>query len=498
MTPAISIGGGQGMHRAVIALVCAAVMCAAMALPGAAAADDERAAERAVFTDIAKELTAQIRADPAARATDGSTGPPKLAIAPFKDDALPLAPALGREFNDLLTAELLAVPEKSFRVMSRDSLKALIEDIFETDGTGTADGNVIAALLESTQVERIGAEILTVSYEATNRDGGTLAQAAPRRLPWRREYGQDLSAHTFDVAVEQAVRVLSSSAPDLALLRLGGIRFQASGQLTGFSHYLEDSLSVAFKAEYANAVSGRSLRVEGVELSAEELNAMRGVEAPESNLRNENLGAGAGAYTLTGSYWPQGEIIEIRLSLTAAGGGSTGWKGAVFESDIGQVALRPSGDFGTWRRKDGIGPIAFTLTTDNGQDPVYRVGEKMNLIVQADRDIWLRCYYLQQDGMVFQIFPNPYQSESAIAGGRPHTIPGQNFPFDFDILPPAGKELVKCFALGADIAGHLPPEFTQDEFAPLPPAMKHNLPRLFRALKGVAMTEQSMVINVVE
>ena len=127
-----------------------------------------------------------------------------------------------------------------------------------------------------------------------------------------------------------------------------------------------------------------------------------------------------------------------------------------------------------------------------------RVGEKMTLLVQTDRDVWLHCYYLQQDGKVFQIFPNPFQSETAIAGGRPHTIPGQRFPFDFDILPPAGKELVKCFALGANVANRLPPEFFQDEFAPLPAVMKHELPGLFRALQGVAMTEQSTVINVVE
>jgi hypothetical protein len=298
--------------------------------------------------------------------------------------------------------------------------------------------------------------------------------------------------------VGEAVRVLATGARDLRILRLGGIRYETSGQLTDFSFFLEDSLSVAFKAQYANVLSGKNIRVERVELNADQLNAMRGIDAPESNLKDENLGANEGAYTLTGTYWLQGAIIDVRLSLTAPGGGSVGWKGGVFESDIGNVALRPKGDFGVWRRKDGLGPISFTLTTDNGHDPVYRVGQKMNLIVQSDRDIWLHCYYLQQDGKVFQIFPNPRQREAKIEGGRPHTIPGQRFPFDFKILPPSGKELVKCFALGSDVADRLPPEFDQDEFAPLPTRMQHELPGLFRALTGVAMTEASTVINVVE
>lgn len=487
-----------------IAVAWIAILCVSTLSWSAPATADGLSAEKAVFDEIAAELAGQLHAKATLFGSDN--GPAKIAIAPFRDDKLPLVPAQGREFNDLLTAGLLALKDRRFQVMSRDSLEALILDMTATGSAGRSDNDIISALLESAQVkfliigriERIGESELTISYEITNSDGGTVAQAAPRRLPWRPEYGRDFNARLLNVAVNDAAQALAAGASDLQLLRLGGIRYEASGQTTDFSYYLEDSLSVAFKADYASALTGRKIRVERVELSAAALNAMRGKEAPESNLNDENLGAEAGAYTLTGTYWLQGAIIDLRLSLTAPGGGSVGWQGAVFESDIGNIALRPSGDFGVWRRRDGIGPINFTLTTDNGHDPVYRVRDKLNLIVQSDRDIWLHCYYLQQDGKVFQIFPNPFQREANIAGGRPHTIPGQRFPFDFDILPPAGQELVKCFALGADVADRLPPEFAQDEFVALPTAMKHQLPSLFRALTGVAMTEQSTVINVVE
>lgn len=491
-----------GVHRRVCAVILA-VICIAMAAATGPAGAGEVSAEQVVFDKIAAELAGQLHALANLSAT--SSGAAKVAVAPFKQEKLPLDAAYGREFNDFLVSSLLKASSKRLQIMSRDSLAALISDMINTGRMEATDGDAISALLASAQVdilivgriERIGDQ-LSLSYEAVSSKSATLAQATPRRLPWRSQYERNIDARTLKVAVEDAVRKLAEGAFDLRILRLGGIRFETSGEMTDFSRYLEDDLSVAFKAQYADALSGKMISVRRVKLSRTQLDAMRGVAAPRDNLNDENLGAEAGTYTLTGTYWVQGPIIELRLSLTAPGGGSVGWRGDVYESDLGTVALRPDGNFGVWRRKDGMGPINFKLTTGNGRDPVYRVGEKMNLLIQADRDIWLRCYYLQQDGKVFQIFPNPFQKDAKIAGGQPHRIPGQRFPFDFDILPPAGKELVKCFALGSDVSKQLPPEFTQEEFAPLPDNMKHDLPDLFRDLTDVAMTEQSTVINVVE
>ncbi len=480
-----------------------AVICIAVGVATGPADADEVAPEQAVFDKIAAELATQLHAMP--NLSGANSGVAKVAVAPFKQEKLPLDAAYGREFNDFLVSSLLKASGKGLQIMSRDSLTALISDMINTGRMEEADGDAISALLTSAQVdilivgrvERIGDQ-LTLSYEAVSSQSATLAQATPQRLPWRAQYERHIDARTLKIAVEDAVRELAEGAFDLRILRLGGIRFETSGELTDFSRYLEDDLSIAFKAYYSNSLSGSKISVRRVKLSRAQLDAMRGIAAPKNNLKDENLGAEAGTYTLTGTYWVQGPIIELRLSLTAPGGGSVGWRGGVFESDLGTVALRPDGNFGVWRRKDGIGPINFTLTTGNGRDPVYRVGEKMNLLIQADRDIWLRCYYLQQDGKVFQIFPNPFQKDAKIVGGQPHRIPGQRFPFDFDILPPAGKELVKCFALGSDVSKQLPPKFTQEEFTALPEYMKHELPDLFRSLKGVAMTEQSTVINVVE
>jgi hypothetical protein len=480
------------------------VLCLALPLTPTSVIADELQKERVVFTKIAGELAGQLRGKPVPTNMGTSNGKPKIAVIPFKDEKLPMNAAHGREFNALLVSSLFKIASNRFTIMTQDNLETLIEELIEAGQMDAKDSNAISALYSSNEVdvmifghvERVGDE-LSIYYEAVNNKSETMALTEPRRVPWRSEYGRTYDAYTLQVAVEQAARALATGAPKLRILRLGGVRYENSGELTDLSRYLEESLSIAFKKEYANSLAEKRIRVESIELSPTELSAMHSMEVLGTDLKDENLGAEEGAYTLTGTYWLQGEIIEIRLSLTATGGGSLGWTGGVFESAVGNIALRPEGDFGVWQRKDGMGPIDFTLTTDKGHNPVYRVGETMNLLVQADRDIWLHCYNLQQDGLVFQIFPNRIQTDGKVAGHRLHTIPGMDNKFKFTIKPPSGKELIKCFALGSDVADLLPPVFTQDEFIALPAKMKHDLPGLFRDL-GVAMTEQSTVINVVE
>ena len=89
-----------------------------------------------------------------------------------------------------------------------------------------------------------------------------------------------------------------------------------------------------------------------------------------------------------------------------------------------------------------------------------------------------------------------YYENPVIPGHRMHTIPDQNYPFDFNITEPAGTDLVKCFAVDRDVARDLPPALRGIESRPLPAGMDIQLPRTFRALRDAQMTEASLVITV--
>ena len=128
---------------------------------------------------------------------------------------------------------------------------------------------------------------------------------------------------------------------------------------------------------------------------------------------------------------------------------------------------------------------------------MYRIGEKLNLLIGLDRDAWLYCFYRQVDAKTFKIFPNRFHAEARLAGGRVHTVPGDAMPFDFNLTPPAGVELVKCFATSRDVTAELPRALQGLEHVALPRGMEWSLPTIFRRVRA-ALSEASLVITLYE
>ena len=118
------------------------------------------------------------------------------------------------------------------------------------------------------------------------------------------------------------------------------------------------------------------------------------------------------------------------------------------------------------------------------------------LLIETDRNAWLYCFYRQSDRKWFKIFPNAYYADPVIRGNRLHTIPDENYPFEFAITEPAGMELVKCFAVDRDVAGDLPPALRSLDPRPLPAGMDTRLPDIFRALRDAGVSEASLIITV--
>ena len=117
------------------------------------------------------------------------------------------------------------------------------------------------------------------------------------------------------------------------------------------------------------------------------------------------------------------------------------------------------------------------------KDPVYRVGDKLDLLIKTDRQVWLYCFYRQSDAKWVKIFPNRYHRDPSLPGKRMHTMPGENLPFDLRFTEPAGIELVKCFATTRDVSGELPDQIAALDLEPLPASLDWRLPRIFRTIR---------------
>ena len=166
------------------------------------------------------------------------------------------------------------------------------------------------------------------------------------------------------------------------------------------------------------------------------------------------------------------------------------------------ITFLPSTELSGFIENDDLGPINLTLTTSHGDDPVYKVGEKLELVIRTNKEAWLYCYYRQANGETLQIFPNPYYykdfDEPRIKGGVVYVIPGEGlFPFALEVKEPAGIEIAKCFVVNRDITAQLPKELGGHSLEVIDPDLVGKLSTIFRELAGTAISEGSVVITVI-
>jgi hypothetical protein len=87
-------------------------------------------------------------------------------------------------------------------------------------------------------------------------------------------------------------------------------------------------------------------------------------------------------------------------------------------------------------------PGRVELTIDKGCGAVYQFGEKLVIKVWSERSGYLTIFDFWPDKTAHIIFPNQYYQNNWIEGGKWYTIPGDLFPFEFQVAPPAGEEVL--------------------------------------------------------
>jgi len=88
-------------------------------------------------------------------------------------------------------------------------------------------------------------------------------------------------------------------------------------------------------------------------------------------------------------------------------------------------------------------PFRLKLWTDKSS---YTVGEKMSFFVEAEEDCYLTLIDIGTSGNLTVLFPNAYDKNNRIQGGRRYEIPGARYGFDIHVGGPPGIERVKAIA----------------------------------------------------
>jgi hypothetical protein len=115
-------------------------------------------------------------------------------------------------------------------------------------------------------------------------------------------------------------------------------------------------------------------------------------------------------------------------------GSPTGESGAVTVSH--QVVTGGSAVVKAWLNKQG-------------NDPQYKVGEKMTINVQASEDCNLVVFDFDGKNNLKQIFPNQYQANGLLKAGGSISIGGADSPFDYQVGGAGGQERIFVYAYPA-------------------------------------------------
>jgi len=495
--------------------VLALSLCLAIASGGEVSATEDKTTE--AIDGAAKQIVEQILKSTSA--VDHFKGyvygtRPRVAIWPFDEESVPIAKDTADELHDIFTASFISHADGRIDIIGRAMIRDLIEDMRVTGRLRSAQDNPTDALLKKAQmidllvkgnVKPAGRNI-SLSFKAIRRDAVEVAQSQPVRISLKaQERDANRRPVSLDQAMANAAKSFVNNVPDMKTMMLSGLHYQDTGLQPTFARYVMNTIKDHLTAAYSDILTGRRLAVQPL---SRNVSGIRGIAVEASELKDEAVAAAAGEYVLSGKYWEFEDALEVQLNLRNKAGKSFAWVGRVRLDSIGMMAFRPDrinqgqAGFDRLRENDG-GGFGFTLTTGAGENPVLKLGELLDLVIRVDRDAWVYCFYFQANGSTIQIFPNPYFWNTShtpkLAGTIQHTIPGpETFPFQLQVQPPIGEELLKCFATTRDVTQDLPEALRGQSLEPLKGGMEAQLSSIFQRLSNSTVAEASVALTVVE
>jgi len=104
--------------------------------------------------------------------------------------------------------------------------------------------------------------------------------------------------------------------------------------------------------------------------------------------------------------------------------------------------------------------FSVQLWTDRA---TYRVGEPIHFYFRAERDCYLNLVDINSEGEISLLFPNRFDSNNSVQGGKTYRIPEDNYGFALEAMPPTGTDRIYAIASThpLDVFDH---DFARDAF----------------------------------
>ncbi|SCA57788.1 exported hypothetical protein [Candidatus Terasakiella magnetica] len=425
----------------------------------------------------------------------------KIAIHPFKEEDLPISLEEAQTYVDGFTRALVREADGRYAIVGRKELGAVVSDINEM-GTRTESINPLGDLIARARSDLLAVgslslkgEKIILAYKLVETESGRIVSATQKSFKRKQGETQKVGGLSVKGAAQKASAQLMRDLVEVRKIMVEGLRYQTSGIHTGFGRYFMGLLSDGLRKQAASGPRNiNDLSISAFEIEEERF---RGLKLAKGSLNNQENQRQKRDYILKGTYWVFEQWVEIRLTLEGADGRSIAWRGRIVRSEIPESfeLIPPPAPIDEEARK-ALGPIDLYVTSNKGDNPLFKIGQKMVLALRAQEDAYVSCYYFQADGAFFKIFPNRFMTSGKINGGFTQHIPSAGMPFAFEFSPPSGVEAVKCFATDVEVTKRLAPHIGKAAFEPLSLQNEHELTKIYRSLRDVTLSEASLIVTV--
>jgi TolB-like protein len=427
---------------------------------------------------------------------------PKIALHPFKEDELPFSLEEANQYANGFAQALIKEADGRYAVVGRKELGAVISDLNEMGGRSDSV-NPLGDLIDRARSDllavgslSLNGDQINLSYKLVETETGRIVSVSQKNFK-RKEAPASQSAGGLSIkgAAQKAAHQLLRDVSAIRKIMVQGLRYQTSGIHSTFGRYFMEVMSDQLRAE-ANSGPHNINSLEISDFVIEEEN-FRGLQLQKGSVENAVLNENTQNYLLKGTYWVFDQQVEIRLNLIGANGSSVAWRGYILKSEIPQsLSLVPPSAPVDEEDNKTLGPIDLYLSSNKGQNPLFKIGQNMVLAVRTKTDAYINCFYLQSDGAIFKILPNRFIPTQKMIGGFMQHIPSAAMTFQFEMTPPTGVEAVKCFATDRDVSRDVVAEIGNKAFEPLTIKNERELTKIYRNLDGVMLSEASLIVTV--
>jgi hypothetical protein len=297
---------------------------------------------------------------------------------------------------------------------------------------------------EETIEGALGRGYTLITMNRNRRPRASLAVASLLALAFSSGAGAQALDPGAAAGLPAGLDAVSANAWQPSLLTaFGTFTYADSGLPSPFSRYLEDGLMSAIPKTSRIRLFNRSV-------AAAMDPAFR--EVYGDFFKKNSVDA-----LLSGRYYLEGANVRTRLELT---GLSDGVLIGTFDFrlpcstippdlavDPSAAAAATASSIDGLAADSGKGGLKVSVSTERGAGAVYREGEKMVVLVTANKAAYIKVFHVDALGVVRLILPNKFSPGlKRVAAGSIVRVPAEGDSFSFDMTPPFGTEFIKVVA----------------------------------------------------